>query len=142
MKKTHTLRLSKHLLAALILILTSSAIMADNVFTGGMKSEDLDRYFEVLNLDDKETSYFEKEHWITAAEGRWTGRDVEYRVMVGDTPQDKAHGWVWWINQDRSSFNQKVEQYEKEGYYLVYAQSFLMPDSSARYQGVWHKLIN
>ncbi|MEH6448451.1 MAG: hypothetical protein V7765_07260 [Oleispira sp.] len=44
------------------------------------------------------------------------------------------------MNQPYESFVKKLEMYEKKGAQLVYSQSFLMPDGTARYQGVWENL--
>jgi hypothetical protein len=67
------------------------------------------------------------------------GSQVEYRVKIGDLPKNKAHAWFWWRNQQYASFIQKLKEYEKTGFKLAYAQSFLIPDGTSRYQGVWHK---
>jgi hypothetical protein len=32
-----------------------------------------------------------------------------------------------------------MKEYEKAGFKLIHAQSFLIPDGTSRYQGVWHK---
>jgi hypothetical protein len=84
----------------------------DDEFSGWMNHTGLDNYFFVLNNGDEETSFFEKGHRITALEGRWNNNQVEYRVTYGDS----------------------------KGAKLVYSQSFLMPDGTARYQGVWDDL--
>jgi hypothetical protein len=103
-----------------------------------MNHIDLDNYFFVLNNGDDETSFFEKGHRITALEGRWNNNQVEYRVTYGDS-KGSAHWW-WWMNQPYESFVKKLKMYEKKGAQLVYSQSFLMPDGTARYQGVWNDL--
>jgi hypothetical protein len=120
--------------------ISSIAFSHDEEFSNWMNHTGLDNYLFVLNNGDKETSFFEKGHRITALEGRWKNNQVEYRITYGDTPKDSAHWWWWWMNQPYDSFVKKLEKYEKEGAKLVYSQSFLMPDGTARYQGVWHKV--
>ena len=127
------------IVTAMVLCFSASAIADEEKFTGWMTLVDLDNYFEVLNNGDKNSNYFEKGHRITAVEGRLKGGDIEYRVKIGDLPKNKAHAWFWWRNQQYASFIQKMKEYEKTGYKLAHAQSFLMPDGSSRYQGVWHK---
>ncbi len=115
--------------------------MADEEkFTGWMTHIDLDSYFEILNNGDKNSNYFDKGHRIMAVEGRMKATQVEYRVKIGDTPKNKAHLWFWWVNQQYASFIQKMNEYEKKGFKLVYAQSFIDQEGASHYQGVWHKV--
>ncbi len=124
---------------AIVLYFSASVIADEGKFTGWMTHIDLDSYFEVLNNGDTNSNYFEKGHRITAVEGRLNGSQIEYRVKIGDLPKNKAHAWFWWRNQQYAAFIQKMKEYEKAGFKLAHAQSFLMPDGSSRYQGVWHK---
>jgi hypothetical protein len=118
--------------------ISSVAFSHDEKFSDWMNHIDLDNYFFVLNNGDDETSFFEKGHRITALEGRWNNNQVEYRVTYGDS-KGSAHWW-WWMNQPYESFVKKLKMYEKKGAQLVYSQSFLMPDGTARYQGVWNDI--
>ncbi len=124
---------------AIILCFSASAIADEGRFTGWMTLVDLDNYFEVLNNGDTNSNYFEKGHRITAVEGRLNGNQIEYRVKIGDLPKNQAHAWFWWRNQTYAAFIQKMKEYENTGFKLAHAQSFLMPDGTSRYQGVWHK---
>lgn len=123
----------------LITFFTSSIAFSHNEgFSEWMNNTDLENYFFVLNNGDDKTSFFEKGHRITALEGRWNNNQAEYRVIYGDLPKGSAY-W-WWMNQPYESFVKKLKEYEKKGAKLVYSQSFLMPDGTARYQGVWDNL--
>jgi hypothetical protein len=127
------------ILIAMVLCFSASAIADEGKFTGWMTPVDLDNYFEVLNNGDTNSNYFEKGLRITAVEGRLNGSQVEYRVKIGDLPKNKAHAWFWWRKQTYAAFIQKMQEYEKAGFKLAHAQSFLMPDGTSRYQGVWYK---
>jgi hypothetical protein len=118
--------------------ISSIALPHDKGFSGWMNDTGLDDYFFVLNNGDQKTNFFEKGHRITALEGRWHNNQIEYRVAYGDSPAGSAPWW-WWMSQPYESFIKKLETLEKKGAKLVYSQSFLMPDGTARYQGVWHK---
>jgi hypothetical protein len=118
--------------------ISSIAFSHDEEFSDWVNHTCLENYFFVLNNGDEETSFFEKGHRITALEGRWNNNEAEYRVTYGDS-KDSVRWW-WWMNQPYESFVKKLEMYEKKGARLVYSQSFLMPDGTARYQGVWDSL--
>ena len=126
----------KSTVAIFFLLLSSISVADDDNFSGWMKKRDLDSYFEILNKGDTKSNYFDKGHWIRAVEGRWNGYEVEYRVIIADSP-DAPFEWWWWINQKHRDFAEKMKQYEKMGATLIDAQSFLMPDGTALYQGVW-----
>jgi tetratricopeptide (TPR) repeat protein len=124
-----------------VLLVSYSVFAKAEDFTGWMTKSDLDSYFEILNKADTESSYFDKGHWISAVEGRWNGEETEYRVIIEDSP-NRPFKWWWWFGQSQDAFVRKIKKYEKSRTSLVYAQSFLMPDGSARYQGVWLKMID
>ncbi len=130
----------KKLILIIALCFSMSVIADEEKFTGWMTHIDLDNYFEVLNNGDKNSNYFDKGHRIIAVEGRMKATQVEYRVKIGDTQKNKAHLWFWWVNQKYASFIHKMNEYEKKGFKLVYAQSFIDQEGTARYQGVWHKV--
>jgi len=122
------------------ILLTASPLSAENTdFTGWMTQENLDNYFDVLNNSEKHSTYFDPGKRITTAEGRWNKNKIEYRVKIGDTPKHKKSWWFWWINQSLEEFTQKIKKHEKSEFQLIYAQSFITPDGSSHYQGVWYK---
>jgi len=122
-----------------LLFITPVQATEDVPFTGWMTQADLDSYFKILNNGQKNTSYFDQGKRITAVEGRWKNDVVQYRVKIGDTPKSNINWWFWWVNQNHDSFVKKMLEYEKDKFQLIYAQSFIMPDGTSRYQGVWFK---
>lgn len=107
-------------------------------FTSWMSYESLDDYFNSLNNHDPDSNYFSKGNWLIAVDGRWNGENAEYRVSLAKKPKEAF--WWWWVNQTEVLFDKKIKEYQDKGAKLVYTQSFLMPDGTKRYQGVWHKL--
>jgi hypothetical protein len=128
----------KIIILLITFFISSIAFSHDEEFSDWVNHTGLENYFFVLNNGDEETSFFEKGHRITALEGRWNNNEAEYRVTYGDS-KDSVRWW-WWMNQPYESFVKKLEKYEKKGARLVYSQSFLMPDGTARYQGVWNSI--
>lgn len=129
------------ILLAITALIYSSIIFADkNEFSGWMTQKGLDNYFEVLNNGDRNSSYFDNGHLVIAAQGRWYEKQINYRVKTASIDEQNISQWYWWINQSHNAFIKKMKLYEEQGLKLVSAQSFLMPDGSARYQGVWHKV--
>jgi len=120
------------------LYLVPAIASEDDSFSGWMNESDLDNYFQILNNDKGYTNYFDQGKRVNAVEGRWKNSIVQYRVKTGNTPKTN-NWWFWWVNQDLNSFVQKINKYEKDKFQLVYAQSFILPDGTSRYQGVWHK---
>jgi hypothetical protein len=128
--------LMKWTIGTIILLFSISCHAGDDSFSGWMAKRDLDSYFEILNKGDTSSNYFDKGHWISAVEGRWNGHEVEYRVIIEDTP-DVPFKWWWWFNQKHRNFVAIMKKYEKEGASLIRAQSFAMPDGTVLYQSVW-----
>lgn len=131
----------KILIILSFLYLSPAIASEDDAFSGWMNKSDLDNYFKILNYDKKHTNYFDQGKRVNAVEGRWENNEVQYRVKTGSTPKTK-HWWFWWLNQDINSFVKKMNKYEKDKFQLVYAQSFILPDGTSRYQGVWHKVVD
>jgi hypothetical protein len=86
-------------------------------------------------------NYWDKGHWMNAVEGRWHEGIPQYRVRYGPVPDGYDGAWYWYINQDQASFSSHVHELADAGFVLMDPNSFLRPDDTRRYQGVWHKLF-
>ena len=86
-------------------------------------------------------NYWDQGHWMNAVEGRWHDGIPQYRVRYGPVPDGYDGAWYWFINQDQASFSSHVHELADAGFVLMDPNSFLRPDDTRRYQGVWHKLF-
>jgi len=86
-------------------------------------------------------NYWDNGHWMNAVEARWHEGIPQYRVRYGPVPEGYDAAWYWYINQDQASFSAHVHALADQGFVLLDPNSYLRPDDSRRYQGVWHKLF-
>ena len=86
-------------------------------------------------------NYWDQGHWMNAVEARWHEGIPQYRVRYGPVPEGYEAAWYWYINQDQASFSSHVHELADRGFVLMDPNSYLRPDDSRRYQGVWHKLF-
>ncbi len=77
---------------------------------------------------------------MTAVQARWHDGIPQYRVRYGPVPEGYDAAWYWYINQDQASFSSHVHEFADKGFVLLDPNSYLRPDDTRRYQGVWHKL--
>jgi hypothetical protein len=113
---------------------------ANRDFTPWMSEADLAvhlKNFDVMKPAGADP--WEKTHWITAAEGRWHDGTAQYRIRYADAPKETQFVWSWFINMDQGSFSEKIQDYSKNGFKLVYHNVYRLPDGTPRYQGVWQK---
>ncbi|MEM7698464.1 MAG: hypothetical protein AAF236_08690 [Verrucomicrobiota bacterium] len=109
-------------------------------FTSWMSVAELDSYIKIRNAGfDK--SFWDRGHWILAAEGRWQDGTHEYRIVIDAIPDISAYQWKYRINQTQMQFEQSIDLFLREGFQLVHSQSFQRPDGTQRYQGVWQRLV-
>jgi len=107
-----------------------------------MSLSEMNAYLEGLDGDKSGgKNYWDRGHWIDAAEGRWEAGIPQYRLTHSAVPENRAYWWNWYFNQDREAFDGMVHRMADEGYALVQFNSFVRPGGSERFQGVWHKLI-
>lgn len=88
--------------------------------------------------DEDSKNFWDKGHWILAAEGQWKDGQQQYRIKIGDSPKNKAYLWMWYINQEQKDFDKLIEKFTTEGYTMVYCNSFTRPSGTTLYQAVWH----
>ena len=120
-----------------------SVYQANAGFTPWMPLEELNHWQTQFDTTPPggHPNYWDKGHWMTAVEGRWHEGIPQYRVRYGPVPDGYDTAWYWYINQDQASFTAHINQLEDDGFVLVDPNSFLRPDDTRRYQGVWHKLF-
>lgn len=116
---------------------------ANKDFTPWMSHDDLDRFLVQFDTvpPGGHPNYWDNGHWIDAVEARWHDGIPEYRIRYGPIPQGYSGAWYWYINQDQTSFSIHVHEFADRGFVLLDPNSYLRPDNSRRYQGVWHKLF-
>jgi Bacterial tandem repeat domain 1 len=86
-------------------------------------------------------NYWDKGHWMNAVEARWHEGIPQYRVRYGPVPEGFDGAWYWYANLDQATFSAHVHELADKGFVLCDPNSYLRPDDSRRYQGVWHKLL-
>jgi hypothetical protein len=113
---------------------------ANKDFTPWMSHSELDKFMSQFdtNPPGQHPNYWDNGHWINAVEARWRGGIPQYRIRYGPTPQGYSCGWYWYINQDQKSFSDHVHTFADDGMTLLDPNSYLRPDDTRRYQGVWH----
>ena len=111
-------------------------------FTPWMSRPDLDQFMTrfASKAPGGHPDYWDKGHWIDAVEGRWHDGIPQYRIKYSAVPADCNGEWFWYINQGQDSFTDLVHKLADQGMVLLDPNSFLRPDNSRRYQGVWHLL--
>jgi len=90
--------------------------------------------------DQNNKNFWDKGHWILAAEGRWQDGQQQYRIRMGDAPKNKAYLWLWYVNEDQKDFDKLIEKFTVEGYTMVYCNSFTRPSGTTLYQAVWQNM--
>jgi hypothetical protein len=134
---------------AILLVVALAAIAwishrANKDFTPWMTGAELQKF-----CDDHDTNppgghpnFWDQGHWIDAVEGRWHDGIPEYRVRYSASPKGKGGylWWYWYFNQDQQSFSSHVHELADQGFTLLDPNSFVRPDDTRRYQGVWHKI--
>jgi len=108
-------------------------------FTEWMTPPELDAHIRLLNAGHKE-SFWDRGHWIIAAEGRWENGTHEFRIAYDKSPPEGEFNWKYKINQTQEAYTKALDQNALEGYTLISSQSFIRPDDTKRYQGVWHQV--
>lgn len=113
---------------------------ADKDFTPWMSHAELDDYLKQFDTNPPggHPNYWDKGHWINAVEGRWQDGIPQYRISYGDAANDHYYTWYWYLNQDQLSYSYHVHEFADKGFVLLDPNSFLRPDDTRRYQGVWH----
>jgi len=138
----------RRILATAILVLVALAVglhhyETNRGFTTWMSLAELNQW--QVQFDTKppggHPNYWDKGHWMTAVEARWHDGIPQYRVRYGPVPEGYDGAWLWYINQDQASFSSHVHELADEGFILLDPNSYLRPDDTRRYQGVWHKLF-
>ncbi len=134
---------------AIILVAVSLAVWGWNYyqtnkdFTPWMSLSELNHWEEQFDTNPPggHPNYWDKGHWMNAVEARWHDGIPQYRVRYGPVPEGYDAAWYWYINQDQASFTAHVHELADQGFVLLDPNSYLRPDDSRRYQGVWHKLF-
>ena len=136
------------MLGAAVLIVAALAAggwncyQANKDFTPWMSHAELDDFLKQFDTNPPggHPNYWDKGHWINAVEARWHDGIPQYRIRYGETPQDFHCSWYWYLNQDQQSFSNHVHEFADQGYILLDPNSYLRPDDTRRYQGVWHRV--
>ena len=117
---------------------------ANRDFTPWMTGAELDKFCadHEGQPPNNHPNFWDKGHWVEAVEGRWHNGVPQYRVRVEKSPKGKGgyYWWYWYFNQDQQSFSLHVHELADKGFTLLDPNSFLRPDDTRRYQGVWHKV--
>ena len=115
---------------------------ANKGFTPWMSSAELDKFLVQFDTNPPggHPNYWDKGHWIDAVEARWHKGIPQYRIKYSAVPQGYNWEWYWYLNQDQKSFSHHVHEFADKGMVLLDPNSFLRPDDTRRYQGVWHLL--
>ncbi len=116
---------------------------ANSSFTPWMSRPDLDQFLAQFDTNPPggHPNYWDDGHWIDAVEGRWHDGIPQYRIRYSAVPNGFHAEWYWYINQDQQSFSTHVHELADKGLVLLDPNSFLRPDDTRRYQGVWHRLV-
>ncbi len=131
------------LVAVILAVLAITGWYRNAGFTPWMSHADLDQFLSQYDSTPPggHPNYWDKGHWINAVEGRWHNGIPEYRIRYGTVPPHRARWWYWYLNQDQESYSRHVHELADQGFTLLDPNSFLRPDGTRRYQGVWQKLI-
>ncbi len=84
-------------------------------------------------------NFWDRGHWILAAEGQWRDGQAQFRIKIGDAPK-KPYLWMWYTNLEQNKFDKLIERFTVEGYTMVYCNSYARPTGTILYQAVWHNL--
>ncbi len=121
------------------------SIMASSepsAFTPWMPHDDFEQFQRQFDSTPPggHPNYWDKGHWIDAAECRWNDGHIEYRISYSAVPPNRGRGWYWYLTQPPESFDRLCLEFAAKGYTLVHTNSFTNGDGELLYQGVWHKL--
>jgi beta-lactamase regulating signal transducer with metallopeptidase domain len=110
-------------------------------FTPWMSLSEMNRFLAQFdtNPPGQHPNYWDQGHWMNAVEARWHEGIPEYRIRYGPTPKGYSCSWFWYVNLDQASFSKHVHELADRGYVLLDPNSYLRPDNSLRYEGVWHR---
>jgi hypothetical protein len=142
------MRTTLYILAALIVIAVGTASWteyeANKGFTPWMTGAELNKFCAGFDTTPPggHPNFWDKGHWIDAVEGRWHEGVPQYRLKYSDSPHGSGR-YLWWYryyNMDQQSYSRLVHELADQGFTLLDPNSFLRPDDSRRYQGVWHKV--
>lgn len=116
---------------------------ASSGFTPWMSDPQLHDFMRQFDSDPPghHPNYWDKGHWINAVEGRWHDGEIQYRITYGPVPPHRGLWWYWYLGIGEAHFNRLAKENAADGFTLLDANSFAMPDGTRRYQGVWHKVI-
>jgi hypothetical protein len=134
------------ILALVIVVIVAASVLgylyydnANRDFTPWMSELELSLYMQKFDTIKPGQPDWKKTHWLTAAEGRWHDGIAEYRIRYADVPKGIEFTFYWDTNMSQAEFSEKIQAYSKNGFALVYSNSYNLPDGTKRYQGVWHK---
>ncbi len=130
-------------LASAFFFIASVSAIGPGEFSPWMTLSGLNEYMEGLSGHEQDAkNFFDAGNWLTAVEGRWEDGIPQYRVRYDAIPAARRGvWWMWYINQDKQSFDAHVHRLADEGYALVHLNSYVRPGGGERFQGIWHKLI-
>ncbi len=134
----------KLLLGIVLLVAAVFAVsyyVSNRGFTKWMTYAEMDAYLAPLGVKDADgKNFWDRRHWLTAVEGRWSDGRPQFRLRIGDAPKTGQYWWWWWFNQDEKSYNRHIHDMADDHCTMVYGNSFEWPDGSKRYSGVWHRV--
>jgi hypothetical protein len=114
-------------------------LSADDGFTEWMASVPFHEFLSEKEMKDENgQNFWDRGHWILAAEGRWHDGQQEYRIRFGDAPKNKGYLWTWYLNMNQQEFDRHIEALTRDGYTMVQHNSFTRPSGTIMYQAVWH----
>lgn len=110
-------------------------------FTPWMTYAEMRDFLAPLDAKDADhKNYWDRGHWLTAVEGRWTDGVPQFRLKRGEVPAGKKTAWYWWYNQSPEDFHRHLHELSDQGFTLVHQNKFVWPDGTFRYSGVWHRI--
>ncbi|MEM7602228.1 MAG: hypothetical protein AAF357_12530, partial [Verrucomicrobiota bacterium] len=110
-------------------------------FTSWMTPLALDTYIRHKNRGYSE-SFWQRGHWITAVEGRWTDDGHEFRIALDKIPDLNQWQWQYRVNQSTGQFANASRDFADQGFKLVHSQTFTDPNGKTKFQAVWQRELS